>query len=140
MKPLADVADGVFSAGMMGEGIAIDPTEGEIVAPCEGEVAVMMKESGHAVGLRLANGLEVLIHVGLDTVEMKGDGFTPYAEKGQHVKAGTPLLGFSKKKIAAAGHDDVVIMALTNTDDLASVEQVVTGAVKPGDKAVKYAK
>ena len=135
-KPLADVADGVFSAGMMGEGIAIDPTEGEVVAPCEGEVAVMMKESGHAVGLRLANGLEVLIHIGLDTVDMQGDGFACYVNQGDVVHLGDPLISFDRAKIAAAGHKDTVMEIVTETGDATDVKLIDTGEVKAGESTV----
>ena len=136
VKPLADVADGVFSAGMMGEGIAIDPTEGEIVAPCEGEVAVMMKESGHAVGLRLANGLEVLIHVGLDTVEMKGDGFTCHVDQGDVVHLGDPLISFDRAKIAAAGYKDTVMEIITEQGQAKDIKLVETGDAKAGETTV----
>ena len=105
---LEKVSDMVFNSGAMGKGCGIEPSE------------------------------EVLIHVGVDTVEMAGEGFTVYATKGAHVSAGEPLLSFSKQKIAAAGHDTVVIMALTNTDDLASVELVHEGDVKAGEVVVKF--
>lgn len=137
---LDQVSDPVFSSGAMGKGAAFKPAGETVYAPITGDLTVFGAPNYHALAMVSDDGVEVLIHVGVDTVEMKGDGFTLYAEKGQHVTAGTPLLGFSKKKIAAAGHDDVVIMALTNTDDLASVEAVASGAVKPGDKAVSYSK
>ncbi len=138
--PIDQVSDPVFSCGAMGKGAGFKPAGETVYAPVSGTLTAYGAPNYHALGLQGDNGAEVLIHVGVDTVEMKGDGFTLYAEKGQHVAAGTPLLGFSKKKIAAAGHDDVVIMAITNTDDLASVDVATTGAVKAGDKAVKFAK
>ena len=136
---LSAVSDPVFGSGAMGKGAGFKPTGETVYAPVGGTLVACGAPNFHALAIAGDNGAEILIHVGVDTVEMKGDGFTVYAEKGAHVAAGTPLLGFSKKKIAAAGHDDVVIMALTNTDDLASVETVASGAVKPGDKAVKFA-
>ena len=90
--PLSEVEDQVFASGTMGKGIGIRPTEGEVVAPAAALVTVMMAETGHAVGLKLGNGMEVLIHVGIDTVEMNGDGFEVHVRQGQLVHAGDPLV------------------------------------------------
>lgn len=137
---LEDVPDPVFSSGVLGKGCGIDPI-GEVVhAPVSGTLSAIGAPNFHAVGLVGDDGAEILIHVGVDTVEMKGDGFTVFAEKGAHVKAGEPLLSFSKKKIVAAGHAATVIIALTNTDDLASVELVKTGAVDAGQKVIAFQK
>ncbi len=136
VKPLADVNDGVFSSGMMGQGIAIDPTEGQVLAPCEGEVAVMMKESGHAVGLRMANGMEVLIHIGLDTVDMQGDGFTCHVNQGDVVHLGDPLITFDRAKIAAAGHPDTVMEIITEQGEAKDVKLVETGTAKAAETTV----
>jgi len=92
----------------------------------------------HAVGIIGDDGAEILIHVGVDTVEMRGDGFTVFGEKGVHLRAGEPLLSFSKKKIEAAGHASTVIIALTNTDDLASVELVKTRNIGAGEKVISF--
>lgn len=111
--PLAEVGDGVFSEGIMGDGMAILP-EGEILyAPADAEVAVVMAESRHACGLRLANGMEVLLHIGIDTVSMNGDGFEYLVQEGQQVSAGTPLIRFDRAKIKAAGHPDVTVCVVT---------------------------
>ncbi len=106
---LEQVDDAVFSKKLMGDGIGIIPTEETVYAPADGVVKVTMDDSKHAIGLKLDNGAEALIHVGIDTVEMKGDGFNYLVEKEQRVKAGEPLLTFNKKLIAAAGKKDTVI-------------------------------
>ena len=137
---LGDVPDPVFSSGVMGKGCGIDPSGEVVYAPVSGTLSVIGAPNFHAVGLVGDDGAEILIHVGVDTVEMKGDGFTVFAEKNAHVKAGEPLLSFSKKKIVAAGHATTVIIALTNTDDLASVELVKTGASEAGEKVIAFQK
>ena len=138
--PLEQISDPVFNSGAMGKGAGFKPSGSVVYAPTDGTLVAFGAPNYHALALAGDDGSEVLIHIGVDTVEMKGDGFTLYSEKGAHVTAGTPLVGFSSAKIKAAGHDDVVIMVLTNTDDLASVEPVASGAVKAGAKAVKFAK
>ena len=112
--PLKEVGDGVFSEGMVGEGLAIRPVSETLCAPVSGKITMLMDDSRHAVGMMLANGVEVLLHVGIDTVDMQGDGFSYLVHTGDEVKAGTPLLTFSREKIRAAGHPDVTICVITN--------------------------
>lgn len=114
--PLESVPDKTFADKLLGSGVAIEPSAGTVVAPADAKVAMVFK-TGHAVALVLDTGEEVLIHVGLDTVEMKGDGFTPLVEKGMHVNAGTPLLNFDIAKIQAAGHPTVTPVVITNDKD-----------------------
>lgn len=111
--PLKEVNDGVFSEGIMGDGLAIIPENDTLYAPCDGEVTVLMDESRHACGLALENGMEILLHIGIDTVEMKGDGFEYLVSLKQKVKAGTPLVRFDREKIRAAGHPDVTVCIVT---------------------------
>ncbi|MFA9377444.1 MAG: PTS system trehalose-specific EIIBC component [Lachnotalea sp.] len=113
---LKDVNDGVFSEGIMGEGIAIFPEDETIYSPAAGTVAIMMEESKHACGLHLNNGIDLLIHVGLDTVDMKGDGFTYLVYQDQQVVAGTPLIRFNRNKIREAGHADTVLCIVTEDE------------------------
>ena len=101
--PLSEVEDQVFSAGIMGDGIAIRPENDTLCAPAKGTVT-MLTDTRHAIGLTLENGMEILLHVGLDTVEMNGDGFTYLADENQKVEAGTPLIRFNREKIKAAGY------------------------------------
>ena len=133
------VPDPVFRSGVMGGGCGIEPTGETVYSPATGTLTVAGAPNFHALALRTDDGAEILIHVGVDTVEMGGEGFSVYAEKGAHVMAGQPLLGFSKAKIEAAGHPDTVIMAVTNTGDLASVEFAGETRVEAGDKVVSYA-
>ena len=111
---LAEVNDGVFSAGIMGDGFAIKPENDTIYAPAKGTITVMMEESRHACGILLDSGTEILLHVGLDTVAMKGDGFKYLVKEGQKVQAGTPLIKFDKEKIKSAGYVDTTICVVTD--------------------------
>ena len=115
-----DIPDDTFAAGILGDGVGIQPEEGVVVAPFDGTVT-SVADSKHAIGLE-ANGMELLIHVGVDTVSMNGDGFTPFVQEGDTVKAGQKILEFDRSKIKAAGHPDVVVVLLTNSDDLEGVE------------------
>lgn len=120
--PLAEVGDGVFSEGIMGDGMAIIPENEILYAPADAEVAVLMPESRHACGLKLRNGMEILLHIGIDTVSMNGDGFEYLAEEGQRVCAGTPLIRFDRAKIRAAGHPDVTVCVITEEGDAKEIQ------------------
>ena len=117
-----DIPDATFSAGVLGDGVGIQPSAEVVYAPFDGTVS-SVAESRHAVGLE-SNGMELLIHVGVDTVNMNGDGFTCLVSEGDAIKAGQPLIRFSREKIKAAGYSDTVAVLLTNSDDL---EEVVCG-------------
>lgn len=110
---LKEVNDGVFSEGIMGEGIAIVPENNILYAPADAVVSVLMQDSRHACGLTLDNGMELLLHVGIDTVDMNGDGFRYFVSEGQKVNAGAPLLEFDRDKIKAAGHPDTTVCIIT---------------------------
>lgn len=111
---LEEIGDGVFSAGMVGQGLAIKPANETVCAPVSGKITVLMDDSKHAVGMTLSNGVEILIHVGIDTVSMGGEGFSYLCKVGDVVKAGTPLLKFSKAAIKKAGHPDTAVFVVTN--------------------------
>ena len=114
--PQDKIPDETFASGVLGAGVGIEP-EGEVVyAPFDGEVS-SVADSKHAIGLSGPGDMEVLIHVGVDTVAMNGEGFEPLVEDGDKVKAGQPILRFSKAAIKAADHPDVVVVLLTNSDD-----------------------
>ena len=133
---LADVNDPVFSSGAMGQGIAVKPSQGVVYAPADAEVSIAFP-TGHAFGLKTADGAEVLIHVGIDTVSMNGDGFEAKVAQGDKVKAGDVLGTFDSNKIAAAGLDDTTMVIVTNTADYASVAPVATGSVAKGDAVIE---
>ncbi len=111
--PIEEVPDAVFSSKTLGDGMAIDPVSDVLTAPADGTVTIVMEGSNHACGLRFANGMEILLHIGLDTVAMNGDGFEPLVKVGDVVKAGDPLIRFSQEKIKAAGHPAMTIMVVT---------------------------
>lgn len=119
---LKEVNDGVFSAGTMGEGCAIIPENETVYAPADATVNLLMQESRHACGLKLANGAQILLHIGIDTVAMKGDGFEYLVKEGQKVSAGTPLIKFDKKKISEAGYVDTIICVI---DEPGNMENIV---------------
>ena len=133
---LENVNDPVFSSGAMGQGIAVKPSEGVVYAPADAEVTIAFA-TGHAFGLKTANGAEILIHVGIDTVSMNGDGFEQKVAQGDKVKAGDVLGTFDSAKIAAAGLDDTTMVIVTNTADYASVTPVANGAVAKGDAIIE---
>lgn len=136
---MEDIPDEVFAQGILGQCCGIDPSEGKVYAPCDGEIT-QAPDTLHALGIAGKNGIEVLIHVGVDTVEMKGDGFSAKVKLGDKITKGQLLLTMDLDKIKAAGHPTVVITVVTNTDDFAEVTTVASGAVKPGDDLMKIAK
>ena len=118
---LKEVNDGVFSAGTMGEGFAIIPENETVYAPADATVSLLMQESRHACGLKLANGAQILLHIGIDTVAMKGDGFEYLVKEGQKVSAGTPLIKFDKKKISEAGYVDTIICVIAEPGNMENI-------------------
>ena len=133
---LSNVNDPVFSSGAMGQGIAVKPSQGVVYAPADAEVSIAFA-TGHAYGLKTANGAEILIHVGIDTVTMNGEGFEQKVAQGDKVKAGDLLGTFDSNKIAAAGLDDTTMVIVTNTADYASVTPVASGSVVKGDAIIE---
>jgi PTS system beta-glucosides-specific IIC component len=133
---LADVKDEVFSSEAMGKGVAIEPAEGKVYAPADGEISTFFP-TGHAIGITTDSGVEILIHVGMDTVEMNGDGFTPKKKQGDRVKKGDLMLEFDIAKIKAAGHPVTTPVIITNTDDYADVLPTDAASVVPGDKLIE---
>ena len=133
---LSNVDDPVFSSGAMGQGIAVKPSEDVVYAPADAEVTIVFP-TGHAYGLRTANGAEILIHVGIDTVSMNGEGFNHKVAQGDKVKAGDVLGTFDSAKIAAAGLDNTTMVIVTNTADFASVNPVASGSVAKGDAIIE---
>ena len=133
--PMKEIKDDVFSSGVLGTCIGVDPAEGRIVAPADGKI-VQVADTLHAIGIQ-AGPIEIIIHVGIDTVEMKGDGFESKVKEGQMVKKGEEILLIDLKKIADAGHPATVITAVTNTHELAEVRQTAMGNVDAGSTLLK---
>lgn len=136
---LENVNDPVFSSGAMGKGLAIKPSEGVVYAPADAEVTIAF-ETGHAYGLKTASGAEILIHIGIDTVSMNGNGFEKLVAAGDKVKAGTPIAKFDAAKIAEAGLDDTTMIIVTNTADFAEVSPLAEGTIAHGDNFMKVVK
>ena len=124
--PRNEIPDDTFAAGVLGNGVGIDPEEGVVVAPFDGEIS-SVTDTKHAIGITGPADMEVLIHVGVDTVNMKGDGFELLVEEGQKVKAGQKLMTFDIAKIKAAGYSPVAAVLLTNSDDYPEFKVVKTG-------------
>lgn len=134
--PLSQVNDPTFSEGMLGDGVAVIPSEGKIYAPADGEVG-MVFDTLHAVSLTADYGAEILIHVGLDTVKLKGKGFIGHVQAGDNVKKGDLLLEMDLETIKEAGFDTITPMLICNTDDYESVEGLSGKDVVPGDDVIK---
>ena len=115
--PIDEVPDQVFSQKVLGDGLAIEPTDNVLLAPADGEITVVNEGTYHACGILLDNGAEILLHIGLDTVSMNGDGFTPFVKEGQRVKRGDKLIAFDPEKIKAAGHPCVTVLVVTDEND-----------------------
>ncbi|CYU31450.1 sucrose-specific PTS transporter subunit IIBC [Streptococcus suis] len=136
---LENVNDPVFSSGAMGKGLAVKPSEGVVYAPADAEVTIAF-ETGHAYGLKTASGAELLIHIGIDTVSMNGNGFEKLVAAGDKVKAGTPIAKFDAAKIAEAGLDDTTMIIVTNTADFVEVSPLAEGTIAHGVEFLKVAK
>ena len=134
--PITEVEDEVFSQKIMGDGVAIEPTNTVVTAPADCEVSVVMADTGHACGLTLANGVELLIHVGVDTVDMGGDGFKLLVKEGDHVKAGQPLIEFDPEKIRAAGHPCTTMLIVTAEGSASGIAMHTGMDVKAGETVV----
>ncbi len=128
------IPDQTFAAGILGKGVGIEPEVGEVVAPFDGEIS-SVTDTKHAVAITSPDGMEVLIHVGVDTVAMKGDGFNCLVKEGQKVKAGEKLITFDREKIKKAGHPDCVVVLLTNCDDYSDFK-LNTGSCKLLDQVI----
>lgn len=130
-SPLDGIEDPVFSAEVLGKGCAIEPDKGEIYAPADG-VILKIAESSHAVSLRCDSGVDLLIHVGMDTVERHGAGFAPQVRAGEHVHSGQLLLKFDLQKIRADGYPLTTPVVVTNSDAFSDVTVVASGNVTEG--------
>nr|WP_314466510.1 PTS glucose transporter subunit IIA [uncultured Clostridium sp.] len=132
---LSEFPDECFSEGILGQGCGIRPGEAVVKAPFNGKV-ISLQESCHALGLLSDDGLELLVHVGVDTVSMGGQGFTPLVELGDQIVTGQELLKFSTAKIQAAGYDTSVAVVLTNSDDYSTVKVKGPGSVYFGNSII----
>lgn len=133
---LSDVADEAFASGALGQGAAIEPTEGKLYAPADGTIEAVF-DSKHAVSLTTEAGVEVLLHIGIDTIKLGGKHFAPHVQKGQQVRKGDLLVSFDMDAIKAAGYLLTSPMIVCNTDNYASIQPLAAGAVKAGADLLK---
>lgn len=136
VMPIEEAPDDVFSQKIMGDGLAIEPSDSVVTAPADCDVSVVMADTGHACGLSLPNGVELLIHVGVDTVDMGGDGFKLLVKEGDHVKAGQPLIEFDPAKIKAAGHPCTTMLIVTSEGNAANIKMHSGIDAKAGETTV----
>ena len=136
VMPVTEAPDDVFSQKIMGDGLAIEPSGTVVKAPADCDVSVVMADTGHACGLTLANGIELLIHVGVDTVDMGGDGFELLVQEGQHVKAGQELIKFDPEKIKAAGHPCTTMLIVTSEGNASGITMHTGIDAKAGETPV----
>lgn len=136
---LKEVPDEAFSQGLLGQGVAVIPTEGKVYAPADGELVVVFP-TGHAVAMKTADGVEILIHVGLDTVTLEGKPFTIHAEQGNTVKKGELLLEVDLDQIKAMGLNTVTPILISNANEFSAVEGNSGSTVSPGDVVIRVRK
>ena len=136
VMPIEEAPDDVFSQKIMGDGIAIEPSNTVVTAPADCDVSVVMADTGHACGLTLTNGIELLIHVGVDTVDMGGEGFKLLVNEGDHVKAGQPLIEFDPEKIRAAGHPCTTMLIVTAEGSASNITMHTGTDARAGETAV----
>ena len=136
VMPIEEAPDDVFSQKIMGDGVAIEPSNTVVTAPADCDVSVVMADTGHACGLTLPNGVELLIHVGVDTVDMGGDGFKLLVNEGDHVKAGQKLIEFDPEKIKAAGHPCTTMLIVTAEGSAANIQMHSGMDAKAGEATV----
>ena len=133
----ADIPDETFAQGILGPGCGIEPTGKTVYAPFDGTVE-QVASTLHAVGLTSEDGMEILIHVGMDTVEMQGKGFKGLVKEGEAVKAGTPLLTIDLRAIKAAGYPATTAVIVTNSDELGELKMLAEGSVSAGTPLIKF--
>ena len=137
--PMNTVNDPTFAQEMLGKGVAIKPSVGRVIAPIDGEITVLF-ETKHAVSIAGENGVELLIHIGFDTVNLKGEHFTAHTKVGDKVKAGDLLVEFDIEEIKEAGYDTITPVIVCNTFEFSDVKENIIGEVKTLDKVIEVVK
>lgn len=136
VRALSEIEDKVFATGALGAGAAIVPSDGKIFAPVDGRITTFFS-TGHALSLTSDDGIEILIHVGMDTVQLKGEGFAPKAKQGDRIKKGDLLLEVDLEKIKAAGCPVTTPVIITNTDQYADIVPTASHTVEAGETLIK---
>ncbi|MGP4106036.1 PTS sugar transporter subunit IIA [Virgibacillus sp. L01] len=132
---LEDVPDPVFSQKMMGNGIAIFPQTSTVISPVDGKI-MQLFPTNHAVGIQAVNGAEILIHIGLETVSLNGEGFTPHIQEGDHVKQGDKLISFDKTVIEEKAKSTIIPVVITNTDSMREINYTKQSKVTAGEDEI----
>ena len=140
MIPITQVEDQVFSQKIMGDGLAIFPDDNKIYAPCDGQISAVFEQTQHAVGITLKNGIELILHVGLDTVKLGGRGFDVKVEEGAKIKKGDLLMTFDLSAIKKSGYKVTTPIVVCNSDEFHAVEIIARGDVNAGDAVMKIVK
>ncbi len=133
---MKDIPDQVFATGMVGPCIGIEPSNGTVVAPCDGQI-LQLSDTKHAFGIQGIGGVQMLVHIGIDTVSMNGEGFEAMAKVGDKVKAGQPIIKMDVEKVKAAGHPTVVITIVSNANAFKEVTFTEANSVKVDDELIK---
>lgn len=133
--PIEQVPDPAFAEKMLGEGVAIEPTEGEVVAPIDGEI-IVIAPTKHAIGMRSNQGVEILIHIGLDTVNLQGEGFEVFVEVGNKVSIGQKLIGFSIDFIQQRASSILTPVVITQHENLSQLQRITKGNVYKGETEI----
>ncbi len=136
--PMAEAADAVFSSLALGNGVVIRPTGNVVVAPADGTITVTMEQSNHAIGMELDGGIEILIHIGVDTVNLKGEGFTALVKSQEKVKAGTELIRFDREALEAKGYCMEVMQIVMDSETASKVEYQTAMEAKAGETTVAH--
>lgn len=134
--PLSEINDGVFSEGILGNGCGMKPLEGKVYAPFDAEI-IQIASTKHAIGLKSKDGIELLIHVGMDTVQMNGTAFNPLVKEGDKVKCGQTLMNFSIDEIKKAGYVTTTAVVITNSDDFKKIEVQKLGQINQLEKMMQ---
>lgn len=137
--PIREVSDPTFGQEILGKGVAIRPSEGRIYAPVDGEVSLLF-DTLHAVSVTSSEGVEILVHIGLDTVALKGEHFTAHKKTGDQIRKGDLLITVDLEKVKEAGYDVITPVVICNTDDFKSVEASTGSLVEPGDTVLALIK
>ena len=135
--PMAEIPDEAFAMGALGPCCGIEPTAGQICAPFDARVVSVIQDSKHALGLAGPGGVEILLHAGIDTVNLNGEGFTLHVKEGQKVRKGQPLLDMDLQRVRAAGYPAVVIMAFMNSDQFGGQTWLAKGELRQGDDVLR---
>jgi PTS system beta-glucosides-specific IIC component len=133
--PVSQVSDPVFSADVLGKGVAVKPTSGVVYAPSDAEIDLMF-DTGHAVSLKLDGGVDLLIHVGLDTVKLKGRHFVKHKENGDKIRLGEELIGFDAESIVSEGFDSITPVIVCNPDNFRKISFASEGPIRSGDPLI----